>query len=151
MPAPPSPADLSEDLFIEDVSIEDAPGQEVNEALSRHFGQAADAEAMAEIRAALRDEALTHPHHDSAAPAPLPEMDESAETDRFADLVRAARNNEVELELELAGKPAARAVNPRLVALLGVLLILAVIVVERHAIMRMIPASAKLFHALHLA
>jgi len=139
MPAPPSPADLPEDLFAEDAASEDAPGQGVNAALGRRFGQPEDAAAMAEIRAALQDEALAHPPH------------ESSESDRFADLVRAARNNEVELESLSAGKPVGRAADWRLVALLGLLLILAVIVVERHAVIRVIPASAKLFHALHLA
>ncbi len=145
MPSPP----VATDLPVEDELI-----PEMSEAFSRRFGEPVDEEAKAEMQAALQDEALAHPHHDDTVPPPLPlpEMGgTTAEPDRFADLVRAARNNEVELEPHAPAKKLAQAANPRLVTLLVLLFILVLIVVERHAVMRMIPASAKLFHALHLA
>lgn len=148
----------------EDTVITQMPAPDVSEALNRRFGEAADARAMAEIRAAMKGEALAH-HEIDPAPQPAleaapelppqftpdPAPNEEAELDRFADLVRAARNNQVELEPEKSLKRLPRASNPRLVVLLGLLIFLALIVVERHAVMRMLPASAKLFHALHLA
>ncbi|MGE4481002.1 zinc-ribbon domain-containing protein [Acidocella sp.] len=116
------------------VEADDSAG--VSEVLSRRFGKAADDEAKAEIQAALRDEQAGH------EPPPEP--------DRFADLVRAARNNHMEFESDAPDKKRAGALNPRLVTALLVLLALALIVVERHAVMKLIPASAGLFHALHL-
>ncbi len=122
------------------------PAVEADEVLSRRFGQPIDYEAKAEVQAALRDEALTHPH-----PAALPlEPSAATETDGFADLVRAARNNEMDLEPDRVPRRRPKA-SPRLIAPLLILLILAVILLDRHALMRAIPASAKLFHALHLS
>lgn len=140
-------APVSEPPFAAEASQELSP--EMDEALHRRFGEAADAEAQAEMQAALQDEVLAHQHED-AVPPPVASEGEGTEADRFANLVRAARNNAVELEPGAARRARARGANPRLVTLLVVLLILALIVVERHAVIRMIPASAKLFHALHL-
>lgn len=129
--------------------VEKTPEPEMSEALTRRFGEATDAEARAEIQAALRDEAQGG--HEEEAPQPhAPEL-HATESDRFADLVRAARNNEVEREPEKAKLPKVNAANSRLITPLLLLLLLALIVVERHAVMKLIPASAKLFHALHLA
>lgn len=134
--------------------IEKTPEPEMSEALTRRFGEPSDAAAKAEIQAALRDEAqggheeeAPEPH---ASEPPAPEL-HANESDRFADLVRAARNNEVEREPEKARLPKVSAANSRLITPLLILLLLALIVVERHAVMKLIPASAKLFHALHLA
>ncbi|MDE2240037.1 MAG: zinc-ribbon domain-containing protein [Rhodospirillales bacterium] len=124
------------------------PAPEMDEPLNRRFGQPLDDEAKAEVQAALRDEAISHPHPEDMIPSPGPAG--VTEADRFADLVRAARNNEMELEPErVRQRPPVK--QKRLVVPLLILLILAVIVLERHALMRAIPASAKLFHALHLS
>ena len=124
------------------------PVPEVEEALGRRFGQPTDDEAKAEVHAALRDEALIHPHQDDMVLPPEPAG--PTEADHFADLVRAARNSEMEVEPERWQKRP-RAKQVRLVAPLLILLVLALILLERHAVMRAIPASARLFHALHLS
>ncbi len=132
--------------------VEDSPGLPalvVGEALNRRFGEPVDDAAKAEMQAALQDEAQGTPHHDHEPPPHA--ADEAAEPDRFADLVRAARNNEMELEPYKPAKKRGRQGNPRLMGALVVVLVLLLIVVERHAVMRAIPASAKLFQALHLS
>lgn len=115
-----------------------------DETRERQFGHAVDAAAKAEIRVALQSEGEP-PASEVKLPAP------AEGEDRFADLVRAARNNTVELEPDKAERMRKQAANPGLVTVMLVLLVLAVIVVERHAVMRLIPASTTLFHALHLA
>ncbi|MDE2318337.1 MAG: zinc-ribbon domain-containing protein [Rhodospirillales bacterium] len=143
------PAEMATVTPVQPPSDQDDPFPvpEVDEALGRRFGQPSDYEAKAEVQAALRDEEQNHPHQDETALPPEPPA--TTEADRFADLVRAARNNE--MELEPAGAPRRRPkASPRLIAPLLVLLILAVILLDRHAVMRVLPSSAKLFHALHL-
>lgn len=125
------------------------PNPPVDEALGRRFGQSSDDEAKAEIQAAIRDEAQTHPHQDTMCSPPEPLS--TTEADRFADIVRAARNHEREMEPERGLPDRSLRAGSRLAVPLLVLLILVLLLLDRHAVMRVFPASAKLFHALHLS
>ena len=155
MPAIDMPADASPSLVAPAPVLDPAPipdpvplpDPEMDEALGRRFGQPADEEAKAAMQAALREEELTHPYHDKTA-----SLDHTAptEADRFADLVRAARNNEMDLEPEPAPIILHSKKNIRLAVPLLIMLILVMIVLERHVLMHVFPATARLFHALHL-
>ena len=130
----------------EPASVDEA---QIDDALGRHFGEPADAQAKAEMQVALKNEAIAHqPPQDEALPLPPAAV---TEADRFADLVRAARNNEVELEPDQAPKRLRHAGKSPLIRPLILVLLLALIVLERHAVIRVIPATAVLFHALHLS
>ncbi len=113
------------------------PAAVTDEALNRHFGQPSDDEAKVEVQAALRDEALGRPNQEALALPPEPVA--TTEADRFADIVRAARNNEIELEPE--HPPRGRGQNSALRVVLLFLLILAVVFLERHALMRVLHLS----------
>ncbi|MDE1907470.1 MAG: zinc-ribbon domain-containing protein [Rhodospirillales bacterium] len=142
---PEDPAEIPLVLPVQLVSQQAAPvpAAETDEVLSRHFGQPSDDEAKAEVQAALRDEALSHPHQEThqEATAQLPEPVAATDADRFADIVRAARNNEMELEPERTRQRRSPKAASRLVVPLLLLLILAVVFLERHVLM----------HALHLS
>lgn len=133
------------------------PDMPASEAATRRFGQPADPEAAAEMQAALRQEASA-PHAAAAAvpPARHTEPDTSkaeipeGDADRFASLVRAARSQDVDQDEPPAARQAKQAASPLLIVLLVLLLVIALAVAERHLLIRLIPASARLFQALHL-
>ena len=139
---PDHPAEVAPVIPVQPLSEDKGqfPVPEVDEALGRRFGQPSDDEAKVEMQAALRDEALSHPHQETIALPPEPVA--TTEADRFADIVRAARNNKMELEPERARQHHSPKAGSRLLLPLLVLLVLGLILlVERHAVM----------HALHLS
>ncbi len=143
---PPSPPDVPE------------PPPPVEE---RVFGKPVDETARAEVVSAARDEekavrpdpdepntTMGRPLHGAAAPASRP----AASQDGFAALVQAARNRAIEYEPENPpAPPKVRTSSTLLVVVLAVLLIGALVVLERGAIMQHVPASRALFHKLGLA
>ena len=138
----------------EAASISDMPASEV---ANRRFGQPVDPEAAAEMQAALRQEASA-PHAAAAAspPARNTEPDTSkpdtpdGDADRFASLVRAARSQDSDQVEPPTARQTRQAASPLLIVLLVLLLVIALAVAERHLLIRLIPASAGLFQALHL-
>lgn len=168
--APPAEAgsNLSPDRLATAASLpagsaaeHDPLGDFVPPPLDRRFGEAVDDEAKAGMQAALQSEAAAAaPRHDEAdqnSAEPGAELNSAQDRDsreldaeRFAGLVQAARTNNAHLDVDPHGPPARKS-SSKLLLILVVLLLLALIVIERGAIMRLIPGSAALFRALHLA
>ncbi len=156
---PPIPATPSDDATAPIWSAP-LPSAEPDVAANppRHFGEPVDDAAEAEIHQAVAAEDSPH-----AAGQPLPmfltaghnihgeSAPDSSKPDGFAELVDAARRNKVQVEPEHRIKVRVkRASNKGLVFLLLVALIAALMVVERHNIIRLLPATARFYLALGL-
>ena len=64
--------------------------------------------------------------------------------------MRAARSQDADQVEPPAARQTRQAASPLLIVLLVLLLVIALAVAERHLLIRLIPASAGLFQALHL-
>ncbi|MDE8346248.1 MAG: zinc-ribbon domain-containing protein [Acidocella sp.] len=131
--------------------VDSTPPQEPD-AYQPHFGTPVDEAAAAALHEATlaEDPTSLSPSDPPDLPAFLNGNTGSAPAtpgaDRFADLVTAARNNKIELEPDRP-RPSqgVRTSNPVMFIILVILLLAALIVLERHEVIRLIPAAGPLF------
>ena len=127
----------------------------------RRFGKPVDETAQAEVQQAAAAENSPQAPEVNELPAFLNQAqdklpgagtaeDPAPGSDRFADLVYAARSKGLELEEGPKPETGVRTSNTPMVVILVVLLAAGFTVLERKIVEQYVPASTQMFHTLHL-